>query len=335
MVVARKFRVVGVVAAFSLFGFACDASTSVSGVDGDDADGGVLPGPRAPAAGSAGTEADAAVAVDADPADAASSGGEGGPLGPSTGCGAAGAKTGLAARNMMVAGQQRAYLRSVPSTYQPSTPLPVVIVFHGTSADNDTAAKARASFGVEAKAGDKAIFLYPEALPSTTPAYAGEQRWDPKQGSGDFAFVDALLSEVEASHCVARHRVFATGFSNGGRMASMLGCYRGNVVRAIAPVAPGGSEGFPAIKGCVGEVAVWGGLGIDDTRHTPGKALVLDYYPNANGCAATRTATTPMGCEAYDSCNPDVPVVWCTYPGGHTWPSIGAAGVWGFFDGLK
>jgi poly(3-hydroxybutyrate) depolymerase len=112
----------------------------------------------------------------------------------------------------------------------------------------------------------------------------------------------------------------------------MLGCHRGDRFRAIAPVAPGGtSTTLPlATSACAGEVAIWEGVGTEDIDHLAGAALVRDYYRTANGCAATKKATTPAGCEAYESCRTEVPSVYCTYPGGHSWPSIGTSAVWSF-----
>ncbi len=252
--------------------------------------------------------------------------------GPSAGCAKTTGATGLQTRTKSIGGKTRDYLRFIPAGYTPGKPVAVVLGFHGSGG---TAAKARATFDLEAEAGSGAIFIYPQGLPD--PAFDGDNRWDPTKGSDDYQLVDALIAEVEASHCVDRDRIFAVGFSNGARMTSMLGCYRGDRIRAIAPVAPGGNATtLPLASGaCTGEVGIWEGLGTADADHEQGATLVRDYYRTANGCAATRTATTPAGCERYDGCRAEVPSVWCTYPGGHAWPAIGAAAVWSFFSSFK
>jgi poly(3-hydroxybutyrate) depolymerase len=51
----------------------------------------------------------------------------------------------------------------------------------------------------------------------------------------DYAFVHALLNEVEASFCIDTTREYATGCSNGGMMAYGLGA---NVAHRFAAVAP-------------------------------------------------------------------------------------------------
>lgn len=247
-------------------------------------------------------------------------------LGKSAGCGKAGAATGLQTRTMTIAGKVRSYVRFIPAGYQPNKALAVVLGFHGSGGSS---VKARGQFDLEQQAAGKAIFIYPQGLPD--PAFDDANRWDPTKGSDDFTFLDALMSEIETSHCVDRDRVFATGFSNGARMTSMIGCYRGDKIRAIAPVAPGGDATTLPLAGCVGEVGIWEGLGNEDAEHEPGATRVRDYYRVANGCGPTRKATTPAGCEAYVGCRTEVPSVWCAYPGGHAWPPIGSAGVWSFF----
>jgi polyhydroxybutyrate depolymerase len=251
--------------------------------------------------------------------------------GMSAGCAKTTGATGLQTRTKVIAGKTRDYLRFIPAGYVPGTPVALVFGFHGSGG---TAAKARGMFDLEAKAGAKAIFVYPQGLPD--PAFDGDNRWDPAVGSDDYTFIDELLAEVEASHCIAKDRVFAVGFSNGARMTSMLGCHRGDRFRAIAPVAPGGNAStLPlATSACVGEVAIWEGVGTEDTDHLDGAALVRDWYRTANGCASTKTAVMPAGCEAFDGCRAEVPSTYCTYPGGHSWPAIGTNAVWSFFSKL-
>jgi poly(3-hydroxybutyrate) depolymerase len=273
----------------------------------------------------AGTAVDAALDVGADVPHVKDP-----PLGLSAGCGNAAAGTGLQTRTITVGGTQRTYLRFIPPAYKPNKGIALVLALHGSGG---TAQNARTSFDLEAAANGKAIFIYPEAL-ADDPNFPGTTRWTTAKDSRDYAYLDALIAEVEASHCVDRDRVFVTGFSHGARMTSMLGCYRGPVLRAIAPVAAGGEPNTLPLNpsDCVGEVGDWQGVGTEDPDHIPGSTLVRDFYLAANGCASTTKPTTPAGCTVYDGCRAEVPVHWCTYPGGHMWPSIGAAGVWGFFS---
>jgi poly(3-hydroxybutyrate) depolymerase len=254
--------------------------------------------------------------------------------GNSAGCGKA-SGTGLQQRTVTIAGKERRYLRFIPPTYDPAKPLALVIGLHGSCKREGAVACATAmrnTMGLEAKAAGNAIFVYPQALPSADPAEVS-YRWETKMGSEDYAFFDALVSQAEEGLCIDRDKLFVSGFSLGARFTSMLGCYRGDTIRAIAPVAPGmNATSLPLAAGpCVGEVAVWEGLGDDDVDHREGSLLVRDHYRTVNGCSANLKPTTPTGCQAYEGCRSEVPVTWCTYAGGHTWPAIGAGGVWKFF----
>lgn len=293
---------------------------------GDDDDGG--PTPDAPTSGadgatgadSAGPGGDAAPGTDAaahttDPV-----------LGLSAGCGVD-SPTGLQERTIAIDGVDRTFLRSIPDGYDPTVPVALVVVLHGSGG---TAARARGMIDdMETRAGNGAIFVYPQALPNAE----GVNRWEPSSAdSADVHFMDDLVRRAAQNYCVDLDRVFFTGFSLGARFTSLLGCWRGDKIRAIAPVAPGGTTATLPLDACVGEVGIWEGLGTRDTDHTEGATLVRDHYAAANGCATTRTVTTPEGCEAYDGCRAETPSVWCTYDLAHEWPPIGAEGVWNFFS---
>jgi polyhydroxybutyrate depolymerase len=249
--------------------------------------------------------------------------------GLSAGCGKA-SGTGLQSRTIQIDGVDRTFLRFIPAGYKPNTPMSLVLAFHGSGG---TSAAARSTFDLEGAAGGKAIIVYPQALPNEV----GENRWDAtNKNSVDYKLVDDIIARTEANFCIDRDRIFATGFSLGARFTSNLGCWRGDVLRAIAPVAPGGDVQSLPLTDCVGEVGIWEGLGnLDDSLHTVGATRVREYFSAANGCAATRTATTPTGCERYDGCRSEVPAVWCTYNLAHQWPSIAPVGVTSFFASFQ
>ncbi len=250
-------------------------------------------------------------------------------MGTSAGCGRTAGK-GLQDRTITVNGKVRPYLRFIPQSYDPNVPLSLVVVLHGSGGTKERARE----FGFEPEAGGKSIFIYPEALPQPP---ENENRWQTEAGSEDYALFDALVAEAETTHCIDKDRLFVAGFSLGARFTSMLGCYRGNTIRAIAPGAPGmNAQSLPLDKGpCLGEVAVWETLGDADLDHKEGAELVREYYRKANGCSATRLPTTPNGCEAYQGCRPEVPTQWCTHAGGHMWPAYAPAAVMKFFDQFK
>jgi polyhydroxybutyrate depolymerase len=241
-------------------------------------------------------------------------------LGTSAGCGLP-AEGGLdETLTVSVAGVNRSYWRMVPNDYDPNEPHGLVVVLHGAGGSGETAYE---KFKLQNQGAGQFVFLYPDALVAEN----GEPRWDTEMDSDDYALFDAIVAKAEEELCIDRDRLFVTGFSLGARFTSMLGCYRGDVIRAIAPGAPGmNAQSLPLVAAteaghCRGKVGAWVFWGTEDPDHEEGALLVRDYYSAADGCDPTRTAlASPAGCEAYDNCPAASPVAWCTYDLNHQWP---------------
>ncbi len=248
----------------------------------------------------------------------------------SSGCSATSPATGTAIDGtIMVGGQQRTYRLSVPTDYQAGQALPLVFVFNGVGG---TGPQAQQGFQLET--GHRAIFIYPTALPnSQTP---GQIAWDFSLTGVDVPFFDALVTYLTQSYCIDTRRIFALGASSGAIMSNMLGCFRGNVLRAIAP-----SSGMDWKQGgCQGDVAVMVICGAQDTFNpcndaTNGAVSETNVWVPQNGCG-TSTAPSPLSdiCVAYQGCKQADPVLLCTQPGGHGWPTSSGDFWWQFFMGL-
>jgi len=289
-------------------------------------------------AGSAGTGGDSGVGLDSGVA------GAGGPvvdasmaanIDAATGCGLVSAPTGVLGNQTITVGDlARSYVLSVPKSYDPSTPLALVFGWHGSGASGN---QARQSFAIEPAAAGGAIFVYPSS------AGLG---WDWSPSGIDVALFDALAGFLTANYCVDRKRIFSTGMSNGAYFTNVLACYRGDVLRAIAPVA----GGPPSPAGCIGHVGAWvAHASNDDTvDFTTGGLATRDLWLGRNGCSSTLAplATSPDGCVEYQGCQPEQPVVFCVYSEGHTWPSMAncydggvcfdaGPAIWAFFARFK
>jgi polyhydroxybutyrate depolymerase len=240
---------------------------------------------------------------------------------PSSGCGAASA-SGVSNGTVQARSKARTYVLSVPAGYASSKTYPLVFAWHGLGGSGQL---ARLYFGVEQQSAGQAIFVYPDALPLAS--QGNQPGWDLTPTGDDVAFFDALAAQLSSSLCVDKNRIFSIGHSFGGYMTNTLGCSRGDVLRAIAPVSGGG----PYTPTCQGSVAAWLAHGSADTTVTIDVGIASrDHWVKANGCAATTTAVAPAPCAAYAGCKTDLPVVWCEHTGGHDWPSFAAAGIWNF-----
>jgi polyhydroxybutyrate depolymerase len=261
-----------------------------------------------------------------------------------TGCGLAGAPKGVLTDQQIVVGSViRTYLLSVPKNYDGSTPLSLVFAWHGHGAAGNV---ARQQFAIEPAAAGGAIFVYPDGLGA-----AGDTDWDYSANGRDVQLFDTLVSHLTSTYCIDRDRIFSTGLSAGAFFTNVLGCYRGDVLRAIAPVAggpPSLSDSNPVT--CTGNVGAWvAHASNDDTvNFTTFGMATRDFWIARNGCSTQLPPVDAslIDCVEYQGCQPDLPVVFCVHTEGHTWPSMAScydggvcfdagSAVWSFFARFK
>jgi poly(3-hydroxybutyrate) depolymerase len=246
----------------------------------------------------------------------------------SSGCGQAPPATTPASVN--VGGVERTFIVDVPASYDPNTPTPMIFGFHGAGTDGDM---YRSAFygNLLSTFGDEYIVVHPDALAGDS----GQTAWD-FQGGPDVDFFDALVELLTATYCVDEDRLFASGHSSGGFFTNVLGCQRGDVLRAIGPISGGGPMTFGGTT-CAGQVAAWIAHGIDDpTVDLSSGEGSRDHWAEANGCDTTQT-TTPSPdypCVEYVGCDPGYAVRWCAYEGDHNPPDFGPQGLYDFFSTL-
>jgi len=136
-------------------------------------------------------------------------------------------------------GKSRTYRIYLPANYIPGSVRPVIFHFHGYS---QTAANEQ-SFSKWMPVADTAGFLvvYPNGL--MDPFHSNNQYWNVGwswlPNTNDVGFVSALIDTVHARHSTDTQRVYASGMSNGGFMAFLLGANLSNKIAAVASVSGG------------------------------------------------------------------------------------------------
>ncbi len=252
-------------------------------------------------------------------------------------------KPGDFSRTLEVGGHERRYLVHVPPQYDPDTPMPVVLAFHGGGANASTMVVFS---GLNEKA-DQAGFIvaYPEGsgrfehmLTFNAGNCCGQAA---TRGIDDVAFIRHLLDDLEGVANVDRRRIFATGMSNGAMMAYRLAAEMSDRIAAIAPVGgpmgtqechPGRAVSVMHFHGDADAFAPFqGGRG----RGPSGTDFFsVDHsvraWVDANGCRKTPTTTcrpdreddgTTVRQLRYDEGRDGAEVVLVVVEGGgHTWP---------------
>lgn len=171
----------------------------------------------------------------------------------------------------------------------------------------------------------------------------------------DVAYLGAVIDDLVARQCVDPARVYVTGLSGGGRMASWLACVEPRRYAAIAPVVglragnPDPEDpSRPDPESCAPStpmpVIAFAG-DADPTNPTQGGGAPYWSYPmhaalqrwaQLNGCGGpSPTVWTASGVyeERYATCTDGAQVVArMTVGGGHSWLADEEA-MWAFFAG--
>ena len=184
-------------------------------------------------------------------------------------------------------GKSRPVHLYVPAGYDPARPTPLLLNLHGSggtgkdqfalsglasAADQHGVLVASPDAGIAAREG----FLWNvPGVPTVAGTIPGPEAPD------DTAYLVAVTDAVAAALCVDKSRLYATGLSGGGRMASWLACARADRFAAIAPVV-----GLRAGRARADETSL-----VDETSCRPSRPVAVLAFagardrtnPNAGG----------------------------------------------------
>ncbi len=253
------------------------------------------------------------------------------------------------AQQINVNGIARSYVVVVPESASPGVPAPLLFVYHGNGQPPEN---IRAQSGLDGVAGARGyLVVYPLGF---------DLRWkvldqlEPRDLS-DIDFTLEMIDRIDRDIDIDRSRIYATGFSNGGQFTHRLGCELPSTLAAIAPVAS--TFTIAVVERCdqsdpipvtvfLGDRDLqfpWEGeiVGGDGTLSAEAN---LQYWVEANGCAAARDTTaladldpadgTTVSLYAHGGCSEGADVrLFRIHEGGHTWPGSSFGG--GAVPGLQ
>jgi polyhydroxybutyrate depolymerase len=229
--------------------------------------------------------------------------------------------------NIVSGGTTRTFEVHVPASYDPSKATPVVLNFHGFTSNG---AQQNLLSGMDAKSDKEGfIAVHPEGIGSSWNAGAccGQAA---SSGIDDVGFVGDLLDALEETVCVDKHRIFATGMSNGGFLSHRLGCELSTRIAAVAPVA--GVLGVPTCQparpvpvmhfhGTLDPLVPYDGDPVVGFISVPD---TFAGWATREACVGSPVQTYSNGdvaCQTYETCNASSDITLCTVTGGgHTWP---------------
>jgi polyhydroxybutyrate depolymerase len=257
-------------------------------------------------------------------------------------CSLAGAPR-ISDQHLSSGGRDRTYRLFVPPGYDGRTPLALVLEMHGSGGT----AEGQAATSRFAMLGEREGFLV-----ASLQAAAAGNRWNvpvTSERPDDVQYVSDVIDDVAAIVCTDQRRVYATGFSGGARMASLLACELGRRIAAIAPMAglrwPGPCEGRAvpvlSVHGLVdpqntydGHVASRGAEWLESVPEA------LAGWAKHNGCdgdAILDDPPGPLSTLSYAGCDAEVRLVRVDNLV-HSWAHTevdATAEAWKFFSGQR
>lgn len=259
----------------------------------------------------------------------------------SAGCAAAPSPAaGLTGASLESGGKLRRFKLYLPESYSGDEAVPLVLDLQASGITPEMELQVT---GLD-RAAERHGFAV--ALPAAATEWPrGGFTWNipPRPGAvDDVAFIADLLDALQAELCIDPGRVYAVGYSGGGRLASQLACALPQRIAAIAVVA-GLRHPRDGATGCAPgarPLPVLAFHSLDDPvnayrpdpqqaprRWRYGVEEALRRWAVHNGCAATPEETSPAEGIArlrYRGCAAGSALEFYRLEGsGHTWPGSG------------
>ncbi|MFT3893774.1 MAG: PHB depolymerase family esterase [Anaerolineales bacterium] len=235
-------------------------------------------------------------------------------------------------------GMGRTYILHVPTSYDGSQAVPLVLDFHGGGGNANTQMRTSDFSTLADEKGF--IVAYPNGTGrhedklltwngGTCCAYAVEHQID------DVGFIRAVVSEISSQYKIDPKRIYATGLSNGAIFSYRLACDASDIFAAVAPVAgtlnyircaPSQPVSIIHFHGTEdSHVGYYGGSGPNSLVDVPFKSVKdsIDFWLNADQCDVTPQTDvfSDIQHDMYLNCENGTAIELYTIIGGkHAWP---------------
>jgi len=248
---------------------------------------------------------------------------------PPASCAATPLKVGDTTQTLRVGSVNRSFVLHVPTTYDGTRPVPLIVDFHGLGSSGMSELQSSPYPAVTDAEG--VVMAFPDGLKGPLGS-----AWDLGPccvaDVDDLAFVRALVAQVESTACIDARRIYAVGVLTGGGMVYDLACQSADIFAAVAPAA------FDLLQenvdDCVPRRAITeiSFRGTADTRVpyaggasslVPGMPITFlgaqatyQRWAAINHCTGPASPQDDKGCSSYSSCDAGVEVTLCTKQGG-------------------
>jgi poly(3-hydroxybutyrate) depolymerase len=143
-------------------------------------------------------------------------------------------------KTVIYKGLTRTWFQHIPASYNGSHPVPLVLALHGYNNSGDQFAVASGWMPVSDAGGF--IVVFPNGGGTVDKNFGWQAFAFAGEAPDDAGFLLALIDEMKQDYPIDATRVYMTGFSNGGGMASTFALMHPGVLAGVAPVSGGWRE---------------------------------------------------------------------------------------------
>ena len=237
-------------------------------------------------------------------------------------------------RTLSVGSLGRSYVLHVPSAYDGSRPVPLILDFHGIGGSG--AGELASSPYPAALDPEGVVMAFPDGLkgPAGTAWNVGPCCVAKVNDVAvdDVAFAEAVVADVQQTACIDANRVYAVGVLTGGGMAYYLACHAAEVFAAVAPAAfdllaenvdaclPSRPITEISFRGTAPSRVPYAGGASSLVSGMPitflGAVATFEKWAQLDGCPGDPSQADSNGCASYSGCQAGVEVILCTKQGG-------------------
>ncbi len=254
--------------------------------------------------------------------------------------------------SLIYGGLGRTFNLYLPSSYDGSVPVPLVIALHGRGVDGEGMIMVTRKGFDRLAERDGFMVAYPDGIELAWNDGRRDQEADDRahrENIDDVGFITALIDMTVSDYNADPCRIYVTGISNGAIMSYRLACELSHRIAAIAPVdgniplhftddcSPSRHVPVLAINNVNDPVVPFGGGEIYGHfgREMLGRVLSVDqsieYWVKKNGCSPVPVITEEPDRDPADGTrvtrkeyfNEDdgtEVILYVVDGGGHTWP---------------
>ena len=225
-------------------------------------------------------------------------------------------------------GRQRSYLLHVPASYDPATPVPLVISIHGFA--EWPAHQMQISRWNDLADQHGFIVVYPAGT-------GFPRRWQTGgEALEDVTFISDLIDALAQRYTIDPTRIYANGLSNGGGMSYLLACQLADRIAAVGSVSgayllppdeclPARPVPLIAFHGTADPIVPYdGGPSASFDLSFPAVPDWIAAWAGRSGCDAAPVPLPGHGEVSglrYIGCRGSADVLFYTiHGGGHAWP---------------